>query len=596
MTDFMIRFLICNIIFSSIIGLLLSIKKIFKSIFTSRTSYNLWIMMFVLLIIPLIPFQFVYIQNPLFDFLNILSSTKSIETSEGTIYAGTNHFSGLINDFTISVSRQTSPKLSYVLLIIWLSGILAMILLTANSFMKLHRIKKSALPLQNKAVQALYNKCLSTLGIKKYIPIYSTAFIRGPIMTGLCKPAVYLPIHLISDYNETEMYHMLLHELIHYKHKDAISNHCMNLIKILYWFNPFIWIMIKEIRIDREIACDSSVLMFLGPDSSTAYGNTLIDFAEKVSFTPFPFAANLGGTKKQMKRRINNINSYKVPTLQNKIMSCTAFILIAIILFSTVPALSSYANNNNHYIWHTSGKKIASVDYSSYFDNYDGSFVLYDVSSDEWIIYNIENATTRFSPNSTYKIYSALFGLNDNIISTNSSYMSWDNTNYPFTEWKMDQTLDSAMEYSVNWYFQTIDSKIGTKKLSKYLHQIHYGNEKIDQNISSFWMESSLKISPVEQVELLTKLSQDDLDFSVHDMDAVKDSIHIASSPYGEIYGKTGTGRVNENDINGWFIGYIASNNNTYIFATNIQADCNATGSIASKITLSILSDMNLWK
>ena len=64
----------------------------------------------------------------------------------------------------------------------------------------------------------------------------------------------------------------------------------------------------------------------------------------------------------------------------------------------------------------------------------------------------------------------------------------------------------------------------------------------------------------------------------------------------GTFYGKTGTGRVNGQDVNGWFIGYIETADNTYFFATNISADSDATGGNATEITMSILSDMNIWK
>ena len=47
---------------------------------------------------------------------------------------------------------------------------------------------------------------------------------------------------------------------------------------------------------------------------------------------------------------------------------------------------------------------------------------------------------------------------------------------------------------------------------------------------------------------------------------------------------------------NGWFIGYIETVDNTYFFATNIGADSDATGGNATEITMSILSDMNVWK
>ena len=101
--------------------------------------------------------------------------------------------------------------------------------------------------------------------------------------------------------------------------------------------------------------------------------------------------------------------------------------------------------------------------------------------------------------------------------------------------------------------------------------------------------------SPVEQVELLMKLQNNSLGFSSENINAVKDSICLSSSNTGKFYGKTGTGRVGGQDVNGWFIGYIEIVNNTYFFATNIGADNNATGSNAAEITMSILSDMNIW-
>ena len=109
-------------------------------------------------------------------------------------------------------------------------------------------------------------------------------------------------------------------------------------------------------------------------------------------------------------------------------------------------------------------------------------------------------------------------------------------------------------------------------------------------------MESSLKISPIEQVELLIQLQNQSLGFAPENVKAVKDAIHISSSSFGNLYGKTGTGRVNGQDINGWFIGFIENADNTYFFATNIQNEQHATGSKAADITLSILSDLNIWK
>ena len=114
--------------------------------------------------------------------------------------------------------------------------------------------------------------------------------------------------------------------------------------------------------------------------------------------------------------------------------------------------------------------------------------------------------------------------------------------------------------------------------------------------LSSYWLESTLKISPVEQVELLKKLQANNLEFHFNNLQAVKNSILLSSVNDKKLYGKTGTGRIYDKDVNGWFVGYIETTNNTCFFATNISANSDATGNSAAQITMSILSDMNIWR
>ena len=83
------------------------------------------------------------------------------------------------------------------------------------------------------------------------------------------------------------------------------------------------------------------------------------------------------------------------------------------------------------------------------------------------------------------------------------------------------------MSASVNWYFGYIDEQLGKTSVQEYLQKIGYGNEDLSGNFSSYWMESSLKISPIEQVELLTRLQNQNLGFASENVKAVKDTIHI---------------------------------------------------------------------
>ena len=640
MADFGIRFFLCNILICAVTGILLITKRAFKNHLTSRMQFNLWFLLLGLLAVPFLPVRPIRFSQVLLwlDKLKNAAASNMEFLTETATNVNTPGAAKQINDFALSVSSKTPSMIGLILFGIWFIGILAMLLLAAKSRARFYSMKKSSLPLQNREVRMVYNNCLNEMKIKRNIPVYSTAFLKSPVIAGLFRPCIYLPIHLISDFQMNAEWHkgileegfridaessnaadirythrasrnscpcgadglrpiryMLLHELQHYKHKDAIASFLMNLFGVLYWFNPLVWFALKEMQGDREVACDTSVLKLLNESDYEDYGNTLINFAEKVSLTPFPFAAGISGTMKQMQKRIINISSYQKPSVWKKVKGTGIFALIAAILLGITPMFSTYAAEQSYYQWNISSEKIDLMDLSTYFNGYEGSFVLYDRNNDAWNIYDMEHATLRTAPNSTYKIYDALFGLEEGVIAPNDSFMAWNGADYPFEAWNADQDLYSAMQSSVNWYFEEIDKQLGSSTIQNYIRKIGYGNENVSPDLSSYWMQGTLKISPVEQVELLTVLHNNSFDFAPENVNAAKNAICLFSSEGKNFYGKTGTGRVDGRDVNGWFVGYIETAGNTYFFATNIQATENATGSKASEISLSILSDIGIW-
>lgn len=409
MSDFMIRFLICNILFCGIISILLLMKHILKNCLSSRMQYNLWFLLLGLLTVPFLPSHFFKFSELFFGFTNLkfLPSAATKNASAPPLHTNIAGAKDWMDDFALSVNEASSSAIGYLLFTLWILGIIIMIILAIRSALFLHSLKKSASPLEDQDVQKLYRRCLNDTNITKSIPVYSAAYLKSPVIAGFWKPCIFLPVHLISDKNETDIRYMLLHELQHYKHKDGFINYLINLAGMIYWFNPFVWYALKEMRGDREIACDSSVLNLLKSDDYVTYGNTLINFAEKISLTPFPFSSGIGGNMKQMKRRILNIASYEKPTLQKKLKSFIAFLMISILLFGLTPFVSTYATDEKQYQWNTTSKNCSEIDLRNYFGKYEGSFVLYDLKRDVWKIHNIDRAVLRVAPNSTYKIYDA---------------------------------------------------------------------------------------------------------------------------------------------------------------------------------------------
>ena len=602
MAEFMIRFLICNIFISIIIGILLLAKHLLKNSLTNRMHYNLWFLLLGLLLVPFIPVQPIRFLQIFTWFGNMKNDSTSPTGTAINETAAQNqpNTANWMNDFSISVSRRTPDAIGLILLILWGIGIFVMIVLIAKSMLRFNYIRNSALPLQNPAVRRLYHDCLDEMHISKPIPVYSTAFLQSPVIVGLFKPCIYLPIHLISDYNANDIKYMLMHELEHYKYKDALANYFMNIIGVLYWFNPLVWYSLKEMKHDREVACDTSVLKLLDEDDYEDYGNTLINFAQKVSLTPFPFAfesntIGISGSMKQMQKRIRNIANYHPASFRKNLHSAFAYIMIALFLLGAAPILSIQAAENNRYYFNENNRTITYIDLSDAFEEYNGSFVLYDTAEDSWQIYNKEYATARISPASTFKIYSALFSLETGIITPEQSLIPWNGQIYMYDLWNADQTLESAMQNSVTWYFQALDRQTSLSSIKKYVQELGYGNQIVEGDISSYWINSSLKISPVEQVEMLKKLYYNQFGFSPENIKAVKDSICLYSTDDGTLSGKTGTEEVSGHNTSGWFIGYVEKDSHTYFFATNIQNEKLASGPLAAELTFSILSDLELW-
>lgn len=597
MAEFMIRFLICNVFISIIIGILLLVKQLLRNNLTSRIHYNLWYLLLGLLAVPFIPVQPIHFLQ-IFTWFGSLknASLSPIETiMNGTAARNQPNTANWMNGFSISVSRKTPAAIGLILCILWGIGIFIMIVLMIQSMLRFRNIKNSALPLQNQAVHRLYRNCLEKMHITKPIPVYSTAFLKSPVIAGLFKPCIYLPIHLISDYDANSIKYMLMHELEHYRYKDALANYFMNIIGVLYWFNPFVWYSLKEMKNDREVACDTSVLKLLDEDAYEDYGNTLINFAEKASLTPFPFTTGISQSMKQMQRRVLNIANYRPASFKKKLHSALAYIIIAFFLLGSAPILSIQAAENNLYHFNETERNITYINLRDIFEGYNGSFVLYDAAGDSWLVYNKEYAATRIPPASTFKIYSALFGLESGIITPEQSLIPWNGQIYKYDLWNADQTLESAMQNSVTWYFQALDQQASLSSIREYVQEIGYGNRRIEGDISSYWINSSLKISPIEQVEMLKKLYYNQFGFSPENIKAVKDSIRLYSTDNGTLSGKTGTEEVNGKNTSGWFIGYIEKDSHTYFFASNIQSETLASGPLAAELTFSILSDLDLW-
>lgn len=219
---------------------------------------------------------------------------------------------------------------------------------------------------------------------------------------------------------------------------------------------------------------------------------------------------------------------------------------------------------------------------------------MYDMNNDQYIYYNPERCAESFIPASTFKIMNSLAGLESGVIPDQDYIIKWDGTPQEFVEWNQDHTLKTAFQHSVIWYYQELARRLGREQMQEYVDAAQYGNQNISGQIDTFWLEGDLRISPDEQVEFLRRLYTGDLPFSQRAMDTVKDIMIIEDVGGYTFGGKTGTA-VRVVPHIGWFVGYLKTDDNVYIFATNIELQ-SIEGNLgkARAITENILHDLEL--
>jgi beta-lactamase class D len=229
---------------------------------------------------------------------------------------------------------------------------------------------------------------------------------------------------------------------------------------------------------------------------------------------------------------------------------------------------------------HTAPPTPPPPDLASYFKPFPGgAFVLHDLKRDSYVRHNEARCRERFSPFSTFKIPNSLIGLDTGVIPDAEFRMKWDRQKYPpfnedtlpFSAWWQDQTLRTAFKRSALWYYRELALKVGEKRMRDYVRRLDYGNGDATGPLNGFWLNSTLKISADEQVEFLKRLYREELPVSKRSIAIVKEIATLEETPDYKLVGKTGGGSLGENRHLGWFVGYLETKENAYIFATEIE-------------------------
>ncbi len=138
----------------------------------------------------------------------------------------------------------------------------------------------------------------SEVGVSSNITFLRSGRATMPMACGVVRPAVMMPAEA-DTWPIDRLRIVLLHELAHVKRHDCLTHLVAQVACAFHWFNPLAWIAARQVRTERERACDDLVLAAgtQGPD----YADQLLEIARAMRTEKFP--AVLAGASLAMAHR-----------------------------------------------------------------------------------------------------------------------------------------------------------------------------------------------------------------------------------------------------------------------------------------------------
>ena len=196
---------------------------------------------------------------------------------------------------------------------VWLTGVMILFMRRVIDYRRyIKGIEGSTFPVSDLGMLDLLAECGEQIGVKRPVELAVNEAISSPMLIGCFHPRILLPT---ADLPASDLRYIFLHELTHERRKDILYKWLVQFTLCMHWFNPFVWLMSREIDRACELACDEAVISRLGDEERMEYGDMLVNAVKiqgiRHSMTAF---MALYESKKMMKERLGQIMKFQKRT------------------------------------------------------------------------------------------------------------------------------------------------------------------------------------------------------------------------------------------------------------------------------------------
>ena len=331
MNEFMKILLSLSVSGTLLLLLIMGLKLLYKNKFSRRWQYYIWIIVALRFLLPFTPDT--TIVGSLFEKFDTATITNEISTSPNapvSVNTDNSETEPIQTNEDITDITIREPFNIYVcLFVIWSALALVLFVRKVTVYQGfIQYIKAGNTEVSDIKILNLLSDCEEKLNINTKVELSHNSLIASPIMIGFFRPRIVLPVGELED---KELSYIFVHELIHYKQKDMFYKWLIQIVVCVHWFNPFVYLLEKEVNKSCELSCDEKVLSVLDDKARREYGDTLISFLKSNNLYKSSLASvTLTEGAEQLKERLGAIMYFKK---KNKAIRILTGVLTLCIIF-----------------------------------------------------------------------------------------------------------------------------------------------------------------------------------------------------------------------------------------------------------------------
>lgn len=206
-----------------------------------------------------------------------------------------------------------NAPIGLILCAVWILGFCELLFRYLWRYRKaIHSVERYAEP-WDKQINALLRQVQQQTRRTIKVQGYTAANIESAFGIGVIHKRIILPD---KDYTEAELRYVLLHEYTHFLNRDTIVKLLVTLFCTIFWWNPVVYLLQKDLEQNMEIKCDLSVARTLCSRERAEYLRTILALmkqSDRKHRIPFAAAALFkNDAEAEIKERFEAVMAYSV--------------------------------------------------------------------------------------------------------------------------------------------------------------------------------------------------------------------------------------------------------------------------------------------